>query len=203
MLKRALLVFLLSFACNLQASPLLLIFGDSLSADYGMSAEAGWVSLLRQRLQQGKYDYQVINLSISGETTRGGRSRIEPALAQHQPALVILELGVNDGLRGLPLEAARDNLDAIIRACRKRGSRVLLVGMRLPPNYGMAYTRKFQQMYRQLAGRHRLPLVPFMLEGVAGRQELLQVDGIHPAAAAQPLILENIWKYLQPMLKNG
>ncbi len=177
-----------------------MVFGDSLSSGYGLPQEIGWVSLLKKRLQQERLDYQVVNTSISGETTRGGLSRIAQSLAAHNPAIVILELGGNDGLRGQPFEATRDNLEGIIKACQQHGAKVLLVGMRLPPNYGIAYTQKFQSIYPELAKRFRLPLTPFMLEGFGYEPTMFQSDRIHPAAVAQPLILDNIWKTLKPLL---
>ena len=187
-----------------QSAPVILVFGDSLSASYGIPADSGWVSFLEQRIHQKKPGYRVVNASISGETTSGGRYRIEQVLAEHRPAVVILELGANDGLRGLPLDAAASNLNAMITACRNRKARVLLIGMRLPPNYGNAYAAKFQAIYQQAAQRHKIPLLPFLLEGFADNPELFQADGLHPTAAAQPLIMERVWKLLQPMLaKSG
>lgn len=186
-----------------QPAPVVLVFGDSLSASYGIPADRGWVSLLERRIQQKKPGYRVVNASISGETTSGGRYRIEPILAEHRPAVVILELGANDGLRGLPLNAVASNLNAIISACRNRKARVLLIGMRLPPNYGNAYAAKFQAIYPQAAQRHEIPLLPFLLEGFAGNPELFQADGLHPTTAAQPLIMERVWKVLQPILATS
>lgn len=183
-----------------QSAPVILVFGDSLSASYGIPADRGWVSLLEQRIHQKKPGYRVVNASISGETTSGGRYRIERVLAEHRPAVVILELGANDGLRGLPLDAVASNLNAIITACRNRKARVLLIGMRLPPNYGNAYATKFQAIYPQAAQRHKIPLHPFLLEEFAGNPELFQADGLHPTEAAQALIMERVWKLLQPML---
>ena len=201
MFKRFLLLVVLSlwaFAAN--AAQVILVFGDSLSTAYGIPADSGWATLLEQRVRQHKPGYRVINASISGETTSGGRYRIGQALNEHQPVVVILELGANDGLRGLPLDAASANLDAIISACQKRKIQVLLVGMRLPPNYGSAYTAKFRAIYEQAAQRHKIPLLPFLLEGFADQPELFQADGFHPGVAAQPLIMERVWKRLQPML---
>jgi acyl-CoA thioesterase-1 len=186
-----------------QSAPVILVFGDSLSASYGIPADRGWVSLLEQRIHQKKPGYRVVNASISGETTSGGRYRIEQVLAEHLPAVVILELGANDGLRGLPLDAAASNLNAIISICRNRKARVLLIGMRLPPNYGNAYTTKFQAIYPQLAQRHKIPFLPFLLEGFADNPDLFQADGLHPTTAVQPLIMERVWKILQPMLATS
>ena len=179
----------------------ILVFGDSLSAGYGLPREQGWAHLLEQRLHSEKLDYKVVNASISGETTAGGRNRIDAVLKMHRPALVILELGANDGLRGATLESIHRNLEAISDACRRANARVLLVGIRLPPNYGMAYTEKFHDVFRAVAHSRKLPLVPFLLDGFSDNRELFQSDGIHPSAAAQPLMLETVWKELRPLLK--
>lgn len=157
---------------------------------------------MEKRLREGHWQYRVVNASISGETTSGGQYRIEQALSTLRPAIVILELGGNDGLRGLALSETKRNLEAIIAACRREKAVVLLVGMRLPPNYGRAYTEKFQNIYRTLARQYKLPLVPFMLESISDRRDMFQEDGIHPIAAAQPLILDTIWTYLKPLLKR-
>ena len=186
-----------------QSAPVILVFGDSLSASYGIPADRGWMSLLEEQIRQKKPGYRVVNASISGETTSGGRYRIEQVLAEHRPAVVILELGANDGLRGLPLDAAAFNLNAIITACRNRKAHVLLIGMRLPPNYGSAYATKFQAIYQQAAQRHKIPLLPFLLEGFANNPELFQADGLHPTTAAQPQIMQRVWKLLQPMLATS
>ena len=202
MIKRLLLMIcLLAGASLVQAAPVILVFGDSLSAAYGIPQQQGWVALLGLRAEE--HGYRVINASISGETTRGGLNRIDQALTQHQPAIVVVELGANDGLRGLSLDDAGANLDAIIRACHARKAKVLLIGMRLPPNYGSAYTGKFQAMYRQAARRHKVGLMPFLLEGFADRAELFQADGLHPTAAAQPLIMERVWRHLRPLLAGS
>jgi len=180
--------------------PLIMVFGDSLSSGYGLPQDAGWVNLLKNRLLQQQLHYEVVNASISGETTRGGLSRISQSLAAHHPSIVILELGGNDGLRGQPVEATRDNLEGIIKACQQYGAKVLLIGMRLPPNYGMGYTQKFQSIYPELAKRYRLALTPYIFEGFGYDISMFQADGIHPGAAAQPIILDNIWKTLKPLL---
>ena len=180
----------------------ILVYGDSLSAGYGLPQEQGWVSLLAQRLRAEKFDYRVVNASISGETTSGGRSRIAAALKTHRPALVIVELGANDGLRGTSLDAMRANLQAIVDACRSNQSAVLLVGIRLPPNFGMDYTSKFQQVYTDVARSRKLRPVPFILDGFGEKREFFQEDGIHPTAAAQPLMLDAIWKELKPLLQR-
>lgn len=200
MLIRWLLLFALLFAPTAWAAPTILVFGDSLSANYGLTVESGWVSLLQQRLKQNHYKHQVVNASISGETTAGGLARIDSALAAHQPAIVIVELGANDGLRGLSLQATRDNLDGVIRACRARKAKVLLAGMRLPPNYGAAYSEGFGMIFPALARKHHTALLPFLLEGIADQRELFQADNLHPTAAAQTAILENVWKHLKSLL---
>lgn len=198
-----LFICLLLWGIAAEAAQTILIFGDSLSSAYGISRNESWVSLLEQRVHQQKPGYRVINVSISGETTSGGRYRIDKALDEFHPAVVIVELGANDGLRGLPLDEAFANLDAIITACRRHKAKVLLVGMRLPPNYGTAYISKFQKMYEQLALRHRIPLMPFLLEGFADKAELFQADGLHPTAAAQPLITARLWTHLEPLLASS
>ncbi len=180
--------------------PAIMVFGDSLSAGYGLPQGKGWVDLLQQRLQRESYTYRVVNASISGDTTLGGRNRVAEALAQHQPRIVILELGSNDGLRGQPLDAMRDNLIAIARACRAAKAKVLLVGMRMPPNYGPDYTEKFQASFVAVAKQIRAPLVPFLLERFAHRRDLFQADGIHPDVEAQKFMLDNVWDKLRPLL---
>jgi acyl-CoA thioesterase I len=180
--------------------PIILIYGDSLSAAYGLSQKDGWVSLLSQRLEKNNFPHKVINASISGETTFGGATRIDNALKQHRPAIIIVELGGNDGLRGLPLTDSKSNLEKILRASTKANIRVLLVGMRLPPNYGRDYTEKFHAMYGTLAKQFKAELVPFMLEGVADSRENFQPDNIHPTAKVQPKILDNIWQPLLALL---
>ena len=196
------------FAALLAAAPLfafanqgtILVYGDSLSAAYGIGQKQGWVALLQERLRNNGLDYTVANASISGETSSGGASRIAAALAQHKPRVTIVELGANDGLRGLPVVQLRDNLSAIIRAAQKAGSKVLLVGMKMPPNYGRAYTREFENAFRELSRQYKVPLVPFLLDSVADKQGLFQADQMHPTAEAQPALLENVWKVLKPML---
>ncbi len=179
----------------------IMVFGDSLSAGYGLSQEAGWVSLLKKRLQTQSPTH-LINNSISGETAAGGRNRIEQALKTHRPDIVIIELGGNDGLRGASIASIRDNLETIIEACQRHKATVLLAGMQLPPNYGIAYTQKFQDIYPQLAKRHRLKLVPFLMDGFGDKREFFLADGIHPNANAQEKIVENVWKVLRTMLKS-
>jgi acyl-CoA thioesterase-1 len=178
----------------------ILVFGDSLAAAYGIAQARGWVALLEARLKRERADYSVVNASISGETTAGGRSRLKSALARHKPSVVVLELGANDGLRGLPIAAMKENLAAMIRAAQAAGARVVLVGMRLPPNYGPDYTAEFEAAFAELAKKHRTALVPFLLEGFAEKPELFQADRIHPTEAAQPLMLDRVWQALRPLL---
>ena len=182
--------------------PAILVFGDSLSAGYGVPRESTWAALLARKLEREGARHTVVNASLSGETTAGGLRRFDEALRTHQPGIVILELGANDGLRGLPLDVMQRNLETMITKSRSQGATVLLVGMRLPPNYGKDYTEKFHASYLDLARRHRLALVPFLFEGFAERRELFQPDAVHPTAEAQPLMLETIWKALQPLLKR-
>ena len=181
----------------------ILVFGDSLSAAYGIAQARGWVALLAERVKRERPDYSVVNASISGETTAGGAARLARALEQHKPAIVILELGANDGLRGLPTAQMKQNLSRMIVSAQKAGARVLLVGMKLPPNYGPDYTRAFEAAFGELARQHKTALVPFLLEDIAEKESFFQPDRIHPTEAAQPLILERVWKALQPMLKEG
>ena len=197
---------LLIFYCILPlpvyaAQHVVLIVGDSLSAAYGINQDEGWVALLQRRLEKEYPDYQVINASISGDTTRGGLGRIEAALRMHKPEVVVLELGGNDGLRGLPVKEMRANLSAIITKSLDAHARVVLVGMRIPPNYGPLYTKNFEAAFTELAQKFKIARVPFLLEGVALNPELVQDDGIHPRAAAQPRLLENVWPHLAPLLR--
>lgn len=201
MLQRLLVTWLMCLPLTAWAGGTILIYGDSLSAAYGLSQDAGWPTLLQARLKQKAMDYTVMNASISGETTSGGAARIAQTLKAHQPALIIVALGANDGLRGLALGQMRANLAKIVRASQKAKSRVLLVGMRLPPNYGETYTRPFAQVYVDLAREYKTALAPFMLEGMAEQRELFQSDNMHPTAQAQPIILDNIWTALAPLLK--
>jgi acyl-CoA thioesterase-1 len=185
------------------AASTILVFGDSLSAAYGLSSpERGWVSLLDSRLKAERYPYQVVNASISGETTAGGLSRLKQAIAQHQPSILILELGANDGLRGLPVDAMQKNLTKMLTLAKQNNLKVILVGMRIPPNYGPQYTQAFHASYATLAKQFNVSLVPFLLENVAGKPDLNQDDGLHPTADAQPIILNTIWATLQTLLKK-
>jgi acyl-CoA thioesterase-1 len=180
--------------------PVLLVLGDSLSAAYGIPAEQGWVSLLQRRLAERGFPHRVVNASISGDTTSGGLSRLPATLERHRPALVILELGANDGLRGQPPMAMANNLGRMIELSRQAGARVLLAEMRVPPNYGPLYAQKFQATFGELAKRYEIPLIPFLLDGVAGNTALIQDDGLHPRAEAQTQVLDNVWPVLEPLL---
>ena len=200
------LVFCAGTQSTAQAAPsstarTLLVLGDSISAEYGLRRDSGWVELLDARLRRDGYAYRVVNASISGETTSGGVSRIDGLLARVRPAVVIVELGGNDGLRGLSLPATEQNLATIITRSQKAGAAVLLVGMQLPPNYGKAYGDRFAAIYAQLARRYGTALTPFFFAGFADRYEWFQPDRIHPTEAAQPRLLDNIWPALRPLLK--
>lgn len=179
----------------------ILVLGDSLSGAYGIDRDQGWVSLLQQQLTEKGYGYHVINASVSGDTTRTALSRLEPALRSHQPAIVIVALGGNDGLRGLALTEIESSLASIIERSQQYHARVLLAGVRLPPNYGAAYNARFAAVYQALARRYAIPLVPKILDQVADNPALMQSDGIHPNVKAQPRIMQNIWEKLLPMLK--
>jgi acyl-CoA thioesterase-1 len=202
MLIRLLLVMLLAAGgMPLASAATILVYGDSLSAGYGVPRNSDWAYLLQLRLREKKTDYTVANASISGETTLGGLNRINDALRTHRPAITIVALGANDGLRGSDLKAMRSNLERIIDATRGAKSRVILVGMRIPPNYGPQYTEKFQQTFSDVAKAKRVPLVPFLLEGFADQRDLFQADNLHPTAEAQPQMLETVWKTLAPLIK--
>jgi len=178
------------------------VVGDSLSAEYGLTRGAGWVALLEQKLKAQKIDAAIVNASISGETTSGGRARLPALLSAHKPDLVVIELGANDGLRGLPVDAATGNLRQMITMAQAQRAKVMLIGMRMPPNYGRAYTERFFGMYSALSKEYKAPLVPFMLEGVADKPALLQADRLHPNAQAHPIILNNIWPVFSTLIKT-
>lgn len=175
----------------------ILIMGDSISAGFGIDKEKGWVNLLTNRLNTLKTTYNVINASISGETTRGGANRIKTLLAQHSPNIVIIELGGNDGLRGSPIKGITKNLNYMIQQSQNSGAKVLLLGMRIPPNYGETYSRLFAQQYKKLALERNVTLIPFFLEGIAAEPGMMQADGIHPTEKAQPLMMESVWMLLK------
>lgn len=198
-LKIILLVVALWLPCSAYAEKNILVFGDSLSAGYGIAVEENWVSLLQEELARSLPEYRVINASISGETALGGRQRIAKALQQHRPAVVIVELGANDGLRGFSVSGIETNLGRIIGAARAARAEVLLVGMRLPPNYGATYVAQFEKMYPKLAKKYQTGLLPFLLEGVAAEQ--FQADNLHPTEEAQPQLMQNVLKELKPLLR--
>lgn len=194
-------ILLVIVACHAQAGTVL-VLGDSLSAGYGLEPDQGWVVLLQQRLEQLGLPHRVVNVSISGETTAGGLARLDAALDQHRPDWLLLQLGANDGLRGLSLQAMRDNLDAMVMRAKTRGIKVLLIGMQIPPNYGRVYTERFAAVYQELAARHQLPLVPFLMERVALDPTLIQADQLHPNALAQPLLLDTVWPVLERTIQD-
>ncbi|MCD5977122.1 MULTISPECIES: arylesterase [Pseudomonas] len=196
-LSAGLVLLLLSQAA---AAGTVLIVGDSISAAFGLDTRIGWVALLEQRMKQEGFTDKVINASISGDTSAGGRARLPALLAEHKPELVILELGGNDGLRGQQPTQLQQNLASMIDSSRDAGAKVLLLGMQIPPNYGPRYTNAFKEVYTNLAAEKKVPLVPFFLEGVGGVPELMQADGLHPAANAQQKLLENVWPTLKPLL---
>jgi acyl-CoA thioesterase I len=181
----------------------ILVFGDSLSAAHGIQPEQGWVALLDARLKSQGYGYRVVNASVSGETTSGGLERLPRALELQKPEIVALELGANDGLRGLPVSATHDNLARMLQLALAQGARVLLLGIRIPPNYGPRYTQDFERVFPDLANQYHLPLVPFLLEGVALDPALMQDDGLHPNARGEPRVLDNVWPFLKPLLKKN
>ena len=202
-LKVALLFVLFSFAsfCAFaQAGPTIIVLGDSLSAAYGMEIGQSWPSLLQERLTENGYTYRVFISSITGDTTQGGLARLPRLLDKHQPGIVILELGGNDGLRGLPFEVTNKNLSSMIEQSQSAGATVILAEMRIPPNYGRTYTEKFNSMFTALTEQYGISLLPFLLQDIALEPGLMQSDGIHPTASAQPLILDQVWVFLQPLL---
>jgi acyl-CoA thioesterase-1 len=201
--KRSVLgALLLAASASAYSAPkTVLVLGDSLSAEYGLARGTGWVALLDQKLKAQKIDAAIVNASISGETTSGGLTRLPSLLTQHKPEVVVIELGANDGLRGLPVAAAEANLRSMVSLAQKNKARVMLVGMRMPPNYGRAYTDKFFGMYKEVSTELKAPLVPFMLEGVAQEPRMFQADGLHPLATAHPTILANIWPTFSALIK--
>ncbi|MGT2471064.1 arylesterase [Paraburkholderia terrae] len=186
-----------------QAKPTIIVLGDSLSAEYGLPRDTGWVSLMRQRLSSERIDYNVANASISGDTTSGGRARLPALMQRLKPAVVIVELGANDALRGVPLDTTEDNLRTIIEQAQQGHAKVLLIGMYVPPNYGPDYTQKFHGLYGQLSKQLRVPLVPFLLAGIEDKPDMFQSDQIHPTQRAQPLLLDNVWSALKPLLRTS
>ncbi len=193
----------LLWAATVAAAPqTVLVLGDSISAAYGIDTGQGWVALLQRRLNENDFSYRVVNASVSGDTTRTGLNRLDDALLRYHPAIVIVALGGNDGLRGLPFSEIETSLDGIITLSQQQGAKVLLAGVRLPPNYGAYYNSRFATLFRQLADKHRAALVPRLLDGVADHPGLMQADGIHPVAAAQGRILDNVWPQLRPLLPD-
>jgi len=180
-----------------------LVVGDSLSSEYGIERGAGWVALLTRRLAEQYPNYRVVNASISGDTTSGGLTRLPGLLKQHAPAVVVLELGSNDALRGLSLDMTEKNLRAMAQRAREAGAKVLVVGMRIPPNYGRDYTERFMKVFSSVAQSEQAPLVPFLMDGIATDREKFQADGIHPNEGAQPRLLDNVWAGLRPLLDGG
>ena len=196
----ALFVLMVASAAARAEAPVILVFGDSISAGYGLRLEQGWVELLKTRLKSQGYGDQVVNASVSGETTAGGLARLPRALELHHPSIVILELGGNDGLRGLPTAQMRANLTQMAALSSAAGAKVLLLGMRMPPNYGPEYTEQFAMVFSDLAAEKKIPLVPFLLTNIALSPALLQGDDIHPNALGQPILLDNVWPTLKPLL---
>jgi acyl-CoA thioesterase-1 len=196
----ALVLAFVGTAAAQQPQRTILVLGDSLSAGYGVKVQDGWVSLLAKRLASEGYGYRVVNASVSGETTQGGLARLPRALETHKPSIVIVELGGNDGLRGLPLAASRENLRKTVELSKSAKAKVVLVGMLIPPNYGPRYSEEFRDMFAALAQKHSVAFVPFFLDKVALKPELMQDDGIHPNALAQPQLVENLWPKLRPLL---
>jgi acyl-CoA thioesterase-1 len=204
-MQRSLFAFVLAMAALAQAhagDPRILVLGDSLSAAYGIPLERGWVNLLQARLKTEGYGYEVVNASVSGDTTGAALTRLPRALELHQPAIVIVELGGNDGLRGTPVAQMQRNLASIIEKARAVDAEVLVTGVMIPPNYGAEYTARFSAVYTSLVDEFEVALVPFILDGIALEPSLMQADGIHPTAAAQPRILDNVWPALQPLLSR-
>jgi len=196
----ALFVLIVASAAARAEAPVILVFGDSISAGYGLRLEQGWVELLKTRLKSQGYGDQVVNASVSGETTAGGLARLPRALELHHPSIVILELGGNDGLRGLPIAQMRANLTQMAALSTAAGAKVLLLGMRMPPNYGPEYTKQFATVFSDLASEKKIPFVPFLLTDIALSPALLQDDDIHPNALGQPILLDNVWPTLKPLL---
>ncbi len=185
------------------AKPVIVVLGDSISAEYGLPRDTGWVALMRQRLAEERIDYSVANASISGDTTSGGRARLPALMQRLKPNIVIVELGANDALRGVPLSTTEDNLRTIIEQAQQGHAKVLLIGMYVPPNYGPDYTQKFHGLYGQLSKEFHVPLVPFLLAGIADKPDMFQADQIHPTQQAQPVLLDNVWPAVKPLLRTS
>jgi acyl-CoA thioesterase I len=202
LLRAFALAALLAFGPAALAARTVLVFGDSLSAAYGLAANQGWAYLLEQRIAQTGLDWHVVNASVSGETTAGGLRRLPEDLRRHKPSLVVIELGANDALRGQPIAAMRSNLEQMIRLARAAHAEVVLVGIMIPPNYGIDYAAEFRDLYATLAKKANVALVPFLLRGVVERPDLFQADQLHPTAAAQPMLLDNVWPVVEPLLRR-
>jgi acyl-CoA thioesterase-1 len=200
--RASLIAALLLFAAPAAAARTVLVFGDSLSAAYGLAASEGWVHLLGERASRAGLDWRVVNASISGETAAGGVRRLPEDLKRHKPDLVVIALGANDALRGQPIAGIRANLEQMIRLARQARAEPVLVGIMIPPNYGIDYAAEFRRLFPALAAKDHVPLVPFLLEGIADRPDLFQGDQLHPTAAAQPRILDNVWKTVEPLLRK-
>jgi acyl-CoA thioesterase I len=185
------------------AKPVIVVLGDSISAEYGLPRDTGWVALMRQRLAEERIDYSVANASISGDTTSGGRARLPALMERLKPSIVIVELGANDALRGVPLSTTEDNLRTIIEQAQQGHAKVVLVGMYVPPNYGPDYTQKFHGLYGELSKEFHLPLVPFLLAGIVDKPDMFQADQIHPTQQAQPVLLNNVWPAVKPLLRTS
>jgi acyl-CoA thioesterase-1 len=206
LIRFTLTILITAYACfwhAAAASPAILVMGDSLSAAYGIDIDKGWVSLLDRKLKQRAYHYRVINASVSGETTSGGLERLPRALAQYKPSLVIIELGANDGLRGIDPHQIQKNLTRMIELSHQHRAEVLLIGMKIPINYGEAFRQRYYAVYKSVAGSTGVPLMPFFLRGVAQHSALMQEDGLHPNASAQPALLDNVWSKVKPLLTNA
>jgi acyl-CoA thioesterase I len=201
LLRAIALAALLAFGPCAWAARTLLVFGDSLAAAYGLATNQGWVYLLEQRISQKGLDWQVVNASVSGETTAGGLRRLPEDLKRHKPSLVVIELGANDALRGQPIAAMRSNLEQMVRLARAAHANVVLVGIMIPPNYGIDYASEFRDLYARVAKKADVALVPFLLRGV-DRPDLFQADQLHPTAAAQPMLLDNVWPVVEPLLRH-
>nr|WP_233804253.1 arylesterase [Paraburkholderia sp. HP33-1] len=185
------------------AKPVIVVLGDSISAEYGLPRDTGWVALMRQRLAEERIDYSVANASISGDTTSGGRARLPALMERLKPSIVIVELGANDALRGVPLSTTEDNLRTIIEQAQQGHAKVVLVGMYVPPNYGPDYTQKFHGLYGELSKEFHLPLVPFLLAGIVDKPDMFQADQLHPTQQAQPALLNNVWPAVKPLLRTS
>jgi len=202
-MRRALIAAVLILSClPACAARTLLVFGDSLSAAYGLSVNQGWPSLLGERIGKAGFDWTLVNASISGETTAGGLRRLPEDIKRHKPSMVVIALGANDALRGQPVAGIRDNLEKMIRLARQARVEPVLVGIMIPPNYGIDYSAGFRDMYADLAMKQKVALVPFLLDGVAEKRELFQPDQLHPTAPAQPIIVDTVWKTLEPLLRK-